>query len=199
MVWSSSNFSSGNSGYQRYLGYNIWRSELIREFSTTSFDKYRQFSPIATKYYVWRPSSLFRIQHHYASVASKEQKSRKMLLYLTALVFAMVGCSYAAVPLYRRFCQATGYGGTVQRREVCWLNLVWGSIFFLLTSMYEQIQSHTCILIAPMLCAYWVIVLHSNTADPTTKQEHFWEMLAACKTLFRIFECLTHHLKSLIQ
>lgn len=26
-------------------------------------------------------------------------------------------CSYAAVPLYRRFCQATGYGGTVQRRE----------------------------------------------------------------------------------
>ncbi|KAJ0435047.1 putative cytochrome c oxidase assembly protein CtaG/Cox11 [Helianthus annuus] len=24
----------------------------------------------------------------------------------------------AAVPLYRRFCQATGYGGTVQRREV---------------------------------------------------------------------------------
>ncbi|KAK3409509.1 hypothetical protein EUGRSUZ_J01628 [Eucalyptus grandis] len=25
--------------------------------------------------------------------------------------------SYAAVPLYRRFCQATGYGGTIQRRE----------------------------------------------------------------------------------
>ncbi|KAJ4728578.1 Cytochrome c oxidase assembly protein COX11, mitochondrial [Melia azedarach] len=40
-----------------------------------------------------------------------------MLLYLTVLVFAMVGSSYAAVPLYRRFCQATGYGGTVQRKE----------------------------------------------------------------------------------
>nr|GFC75124.1 cytochrome c oxidase assembly protein COX11, mitochondrial [Tanacetum cinerariifolium] len=40
-----------------------------------------------------------------------------MLYYLTGLVFAMVGCTYAAVPLYRRFCQATGYGGTVQRRE----------------------------------------------------------------------------------
>lgn len=47
----------------------------------------------------------------------QEKKSRKMLIYLTALVFGMVGCSYAAVPLYRRFCQATGYGGTVQRRE----------------------------------------------------------------------------------
>ncbi|MED6143274.1 Cytochrome c oxidase assembly protein cox11, mitochondrial, variant 2 [Stylosanthes scabra] len=40
-----------------------------------------------------------------------------MLLYLTGLVFGMVGVTYAAVPLYRRFCQATGYGGTVQRRE----------------------------------------------------------------------------------
>uniref|UniRef100_A0A803M4Z2 Cytochrome c oxidase assembly protein CtaG n=1 Tax=Chenopodium quinoa TaxID=63459 RepID=A0A803M4Z2_CHEQI len=40
-----------------------------------------------------------------------------MLYYLTALVFGMVGCSYAVVPLYRRFCEATGYGGTVQRRE----------------------------------------------------------------------------------
>jgi cytochrome c oxidase assembly protein subunit 11 len=28
---------------------------------------------------------------------------------------AMVGLSYAAVPLYRAFCQATGYGGTTQR------------------------------------------------------------------------------------
>ncbi|KAM7515901.1 hypothetical protein LguiA_005484 [Lonicera macranthoides] len=53
----------------------------------------------------------------YAAHAAQEQKSRKTLIYLTGLVFAMVGCSYAAVPLYRRFCQATGYGGTIQRRE----------------------------------------------------------------------------------
>ncbi|XP_073151631.1 cytochrome c oxidase assembly protein COX11, mitochondrial [Henckelia pumila] len=54
---------------------------------------------------------------HYATNANTEKKSKKMLLYLTGLVFVMVGCTYAAVPLYRRFCQATGYGGTVQRRE----------------------------------------------------------------------------------
>ncbi|KAL3688620.1 hypothetical protein R1sor_014929 [Riccia sorocarpa] len=40
-----------------------------------------------------------------------------MLMYLLAMVVAVVGGTYAAVPLYRRFCQATGYGGTVQRRE----------------------------------------------------------------------------------
>ncbi|KAK1278507.1 hypothetical protein QJS04_geneDACA017209 [Acorus gramineus] len=52
-----------------------------------------------------------------AAAASRDRRSRKILAYLTAVVFAMVGCTYAAVPLYRRFCQATGYGGTVQRRE----------------------------------------------------------------------------------
>ncbi|KAF2546489.1 hypothetical protein F2Q70_00019195 [Brassica cretica] len=40
-----------------------------------------------------------------------------MLYYLTAVVFGMVGLTYAVVPLYRTFCQATGYGGTVQRKE----------------------------------------------------------------------------------
>lgn len=62
--------------------------------------------------------SLPGFRRQYATHAATEKKSKKMLIYLTGLVFAMVGCSYAAVPLYRRFCQATGYGGTVQRREV---------------------------------------------------------------------------------
>lgn len=30
---------------------------------------------------------------------------------------AMVGAAYAAVPFYRAFCQATGYGGTVRKAE----------------------------------------------------------------------------------
>lgn len=32
-------------------------------------------------------------------------------------VAAMVGMSFAAVPLYRIFCEATGYGGTTRRAE----------------------------------------------------------------------------------
>ena len=31
---------------------------------------------------------------------------------LTAIAISMVGMSFAAIPLYRVFCQATGYGGT---------------------------------------------------------------------------------------
>ena len=36
---------------------------------------------------------------------------------LAGLVAAMVGLSFAAVPLYRIFCQATGYNGTPQRAD----------------------------------------------------------------------------------
>lgn len=36
-------------------------------------------------------------------------------LYLVAFTVAMIGVTYASVPLYRMFCQATGYGGTVQQ------------------------------------------------------------------------------------
>jgi len=34
------------------------------------------------------------------------------------LVVGMAGLAYAAVPLYRIFCQVTGYGGTTQRSEL---------------------------------------------------------------------------------
>ncbi len=36
---------------------------------------------------------------------------------LLTVVVAMIGLSYAAVPLYRLFCQVTGYGGTPQVAE----------------------------------------------------------------------------------
>jgi cytochrome c oxidase assembly protein subunit 11 len=34
---------------------------------------------------------------------------------LAVVVLGMVGLSFASVPLYRLFCQATGFGGTTQR------------------------------------------------------------------------------------
>ncbi|XWS71463.1 hypothetical protein CRYUN_Cryun03dG0140000 [Craigia yunnanensis] len=87
------------------------RCEFSRRPLTKSFD----FRPSRSQ--CFGRSYPFSIQRYYASRALKEQKSKKTLFYLTALVFAMVGSSYAVVPLYRRFCRATGYGSTVQRRE----------------------------------------------------------------------------------
>uniref|UniRef100_A0A3Q3JQA8 Cytochrome c oxidase assembly protein COX11, mitochondrial n=1 Tax=Monopterus albus TaxID=43700 RepID=A0A3Q3JQA8_MONAL len=39
-------------------------------------------------------------------------KNRTVLAYIAAAGVGMIGLSYAAVPLYRLYCQATGLGGT---------------------------------------------------------------------------------------
>ncbi|MET0840911.1 MAG: cytochrome c oxidase assembly protein [Methyloceanibacter sp.] len=51
--------------------------------------------------------------------AGNDKRSRHgtVALTLAGLVAAMVGLSFAAVPLYRMFCQVTGYGGVPQRAE----------------------------------------------------------------------------------
>lgn len=45
----------------------------------------------------------------------KLNRNDMVMLSCLAFVAGMVGLSYASVPLYRIFCQATGYGGTPQR------------------------------------------------------------------------------------
>jgi len=40
------------------------------------------------------------------------KKDSHLAIILGALVFMMLGIAYASVPLYRMFCQKTGYGGT---------------------------------------------------------------------------------------
>jgi cytochrome c oxidase assembly protein subunit 11 len=42
---------------------------------------------------------------------------RIVALSLAALVAGMIGMSFASVPLYRLFCQVTGYGGVPQRAD----------------------------------------------------------------------------------
>jgi cytochrome c oxidase assembly protein subunit 11 len=42
------------------------------------------------------------------------QKNKKVLTIMLSIALGMVALSFASVPLYRRFCQVTGYGGTTQ-------------------------------------------------------------------------------------
>ena len=44
-------------------------------------------------------------------------RSHIIALICAAGVMAMTGAAFAAVPLYRMFCQATGFDGTVRRAE----------------------------------------------------------------------------------
>ncbi|MBV8132164.1 MAG: cytochrome c oxidase assembly protein [Alphaproteobacteria bacterium] len=52
-------------------------------------------------------SGATRLQHR--------RRNGATVLLLVSVVVGMVGLSFASVPLYRLFCQATGLGGTTQR------------------------------------------------------------------------------------
>jgi cytochrome c oxidase assembly protein subunit 11 len=49
------------------------------------------------------------------TAATLERRNRRVGLIVFAIALAMVGLGYASVPLYRIFCQVTGYDGTPQR------------------------------------------------------------------------------------
>ena len=44
--------------------------------------------------------------------AFNRQQTVDIVLYASSAILGLVGLTYAAVPLYRLFCQATGLGGT---------------------------------------------------------------------------------------
>ncbi|MCF6198173.1 MAG: cytochrome c oxidase assembly protein [Hyphomicrobiaceae bacterium] len=51
-------------------------------------------------------------------VSSLHKRHSFVGLSLALVVVGMLGLSAAAVPLYKMFCQVTGYGGTTQRAEM---------------------------------------------------------------------------------
>jgi cytochrome c oxidase assembly protein subunit 11 len=52
-----------------------------------------------------------------AAGARSGRRNRTVALICAGVFFGMIGAAYASVPLYRAFCQATGFGGTVSRAK----------------------------------------------------------------------------------
>ncbi|XP_058069373.1 cytochrome c oxidase assembly protein COX11, mitochondrial isoform X1 [Magnolia sinica] len=104
----------GIPNFARNSDFQLQGFFLRNEYSTLPYVKWCRFSSPGVRRF---EGSSFGLRRGYVSQTARERSSQTTFLYLMGLVCAMVGCTYAAVPLYRRFCQATGYGGTVQRRE----------------------------------------------------------------------------------
>lgn len=49
--------------------------------------------------------------------SAQQRRARAIAAWCVLVVAGMVGASYAAVPLYRIFCQVTGFDGTPRRAE----------------------------------------------------------------------------------
>ncbi|CAD7337614.1 cytochrome c oxidase assembly protein [Sphingomonadales bacterium 56] len=45
----------------------------------------------------------------------RDRRNRRTLVVMAGVGLAMLGLGFASVPLYRIFCQQTGFGGTTQR------------------------------------------------------------------------------------
>jgi cytochrome c oxidase assembly protein Cox11 len=86
----------------------------------TSWTTPRSPSPLPKEYSL-RPALLW-IRHASTSQSSTNihaarqqvyaSRNRSLLMYTLAVIFLGVGVTYAAVPLYRVFCSATGFAGT---------------------------------------------------------------------------------------
>lgn len=53
-----------------------------------------------------------------AGTPGPSRRNARTAVVLSAVVAGMVGLSFASVPLYRVFCQVTGFGGTTQVADV---------------------------------------------------------------------------------
>jgi cytochrome c oxidase assembly protein subunit 11 len=53
-----------------------------------------------------------------SATSKRLSKNAKLAFACVAILVGMTGMAFAAVPLYRVFCQATGYDGTTQRAKV---------------------------------------------------------------------------------
>ena len=51
------------------------------------------------------------------ATANGPSRNTRVVVLCSSIVAAMLGLSYAAVPLYEIFCRVTGYGGTTQRAD----------------------------------------------------------------------------------
>ena len=51
---------------------------------------------------------------HNQSAALRDKANNRFLAFVAVVAVSMVGLAYASVPLYKLFCQVTGFGGTTQ-------------------------------------------------------------------------------------
>jgi cytochrome c oxidase assembly protein subunit 11 len=51
------------------------------------------------------------------ALSPEMRRNRNVAVICAAVFFGMIGAAYASIPLYRAFCQATGFDGTVSRAK----------------------------------------------------------------------------------
>mmetsp|Transcript_17281 Transcript_17281/g.35500 ORF Transcript_17281/g.35500 Transcript_17281/m.35500 type:complete len:308 (+) Transcript_17281:83-1006(+) len=90
-----------------------WKRGLVDEAS--ALNKKRSAQNRSYEYYHKRREGNWLKQWSHKRKVSAEERNVQVAWYMTAIVVGAIGATYASVPLYKVFCQATGFGGTTQR------------------------------------------------------------------------------------
>ena len=90
------------------------------------------------------------------NVPSSPHRRRNQVVagIVVAVFVGMVGAAYAAVPMYRAFCQLTGFDGTTGRAKGAVLshrNLTWVALNTLVD--YDIVSTDVALMISPLFHA----------------------------------------------
>lgn len=85
------------------------------KFSSNSSSKTNTSNPSISPEEAQRRAYAHYKKSRRKSNISNDESNMKIASYAIAAVMGALGATYAAVPLYKMFCQATGFGGTTQR------------------------------------------------------------------------------------
>jgi cytochrome c oxidase assembly protein subunit 11 len=93
------------------------RRVILRRFSTESQNAQK------SAYDYYRRQRTDSLWHRFfarkkTSQLSAQESNIKVAWYVVAMGVGALGATYAAVPLYKVFCQTTGFGGTTQRVRI---------------------------------------------------------------------------------
>ncbi|CAJ1953731.1 unnamed protein product [Cylindrotheca closterium] len=95
--------------------HELRRISKQRGFATKTKEAERSAQAKSFEFYRKRQSkSWFRGERKLRKL-TPEERNVQVAWYLSAVVIGAIGATYASVPLYKMFCQATGFGGTTQR------------------------------------------------------------------------------------
>ena len=97
----------------RFSQRNITTCNYAKKDMSNSFKSFYFFQCMRLS----NSSATFSTDSNSSKESSQRKSNQNIVMYMVALAITVVGLSYAAVPLYRLFCQASGYGGTVVRAE----------------------------------------------------------------------------------
>jgi cytochrome c oxidase assembly protein subunit 11 len=97
--------------------YRRFFSDDVHRRQQAALDFYKRKRQDTLYYKLFGNTKASNRSQHYAS-ASMEDRNVQIAWYAAAVVVGALGATYAAVPLYKVFCQTTGFGGTTQRVRI---------------------------------------------------------------------------------